>query len=362
MDIRRENLEPYLRRAGYSDAVVSAIVPVGGGAQEQLKSYGYGRPLVVSFQSGGTSQKLVFHTMSPDPFGHDRRSDRVGAAELARDQFPHYPRHSRPVDAGVIEGNGAIVSVPIGEPFLTTTYIEGNLYAHDLGRIARAAAASEMDIARARALAEYLLELHREPLVGETAQRAYVRSIRDTIGHGECIFGLIDSYPSDDQVASPARLERLEHAAVRWRWHLKAMPERARRVHGDFHPFNILFRDGVDFGVLDASRGGIGDPADDVVCLTINYLFFALTHGDHRFERPLRSLWNVFFDVYLERCRDRALLSVVAPYFAWRTLVLVSPLWYPNIDVGVRERLLRAAERLLDGASFDPRRIEELIQ
>jgi aminoglycoside phosphotransferase (APT) family kinase protein len=44
-------------------------------------------------------------------------------------------------------------------------------------------------------------------------------------------------------------------------------------VHGDFHPWNILFQNDCDFAVLDRSRGEWGDPADDVAPLTINYLF-----------------------------------------------------------------------------------------
>jgi aminoglycoside phosphotransferase (APT) family kinase protein len=32
-------------------------------------------------------------------------------------------------------------------------------------------------------------------------------------------------------------------------------------VHGDFHPWNILFRAAVDFSVLDRSHGEYGDPA-----------------------------------------------------------------------------------------------------
>ena len=36
-------------------------------------------------------------------------------------------------------------------------------------------------------------------------------------------------------------------------------------MHGDFHPWNLLFREGVEFSVLDRSRGEWGEPADDVI-------------------------------------------------------------------------------------------------
>lgn len=42
---------------------------------------------------------------------------------------------------------------------------------------------------------------------------------------------------------------------------------RLRQVHGDFHPWKILFELGADFRLLDRSRGEFGDPADDVTSL-----------------------------------------------------------------------------------------------
>jgi len=41
-------------------------------------------------------------------------------------------------------------------------------------------------------------------------------------------------------------------------------------------PFNVLFDDDTTFWLLDRSRGGWGDLADDISCMTINYLFFSL--------------------------------------------------------------------------------------
>ena len=89
--------------------------------------------------------------------------------------------------------------------------------------------------------------------------------------------GLTDSYPPLPRRIFPAALlEEIEHQCVRWRWKLKPLTHRLRQVHGDFHPWNILFQEGVEFGVLDRSRGEWGEPADDVTCLTLNYLFFSL--------------------------------------------------------------------------------------
>lgn len=355
--ITGEAIEAYLRRHGHPDARVEHVTPLGRSVQASLKGYGYGRPLRVGFRADGATHDMVLRTMAPDPFGHDRRADRVAALVLARDTFDGVPRHIRPHAVGAFAADGTLVPLPEGEPFLLTEYVEGALYAEDLHALRRADAPSPGDLDRVDALARYLAALHAEPAPAD----AYLRCVRDTLGSGEGIFGLCDSYPAGDLVASPARLTALERAAVDWRWRLKATVHRARRTHGDFHPFNLLFREGADLSVLDCSRGGAGEPADDVTCLSLNYLFFALVARGEP-DGALRALWDRFWRVYLDTTGDVELLTVVAPFFTWRALVLASPLWYPDVPPAIRDRLLRFAERLLGGAAFRPDEVDELLR
>ncbi|MDX1631782.1 MAG: phosphotransferase, partial [Thermoanaerobaculia bacterium] len=270
-----ERLEEYLRSSRDPAANLESLEPLGGTDQD-VKAYGYGQPMLVRYTVGDRVREIVVRTAAPDPFGHDRRADRVGALVLDYDTFGTMPRHIEALDVGVLDAEGSLVSLPPGEPFLITDYVEGRLYAVDLREQAGADRPDSRALDRVRALARYLVELHRDPRDPD----GYTRDLRDTIGHGEGIFGLADSYPADDRVAPPSRLESLEVAAVRHRWKLASGKDRARRTHGDFHPFNLLFREGTDFTVLDCSRGGAGEPADDVTCLSINYPFFALLeHG-----------------------------------------------------------------------------------
>src|SRR5437867_3783684 len=46
-----------------------------------------------------------------------------------------------------------------------------------------------------------------------------------------------------------------EAAPVSSRWRLRTRAHRLSRTHGDFHPRNLLFREGTDFSGLDRSRG-----------------------------------------------------------------------------------------------------------
>ncbi|MGH9651273.1 MAG: phosphotransferase family protein, partial [Terriglobales bacterium] len=199
-----------------------------------------------------------------------------------------------------------------------TEYVKGESYSHDLERLRDAGELTELDLARADALCDYLVEIHK---VCGSDSGLYTRRVRELVGHGECIMGLADSYPARHPWISPALLEEIEHRAVAWRWKLRGRAHRLRQVHGDFHPWNILFREGADFSVLDRSRGEWGEPADDVTCLTLNYVFFSLQRSG-RLEGAFETLFRRFWDRYLERSGDHEMLEVAAPFIAFRGLVM----------------------------------------
>lgn len=330
----------------YPGATIERITPLTDDetSGEAMKALGYGKPLRIELARDGERHTVVFHTARPDDFGHDRRADRVGNLVLAYDTFGTLPNHVRAIDVGVVRSDGELVSVAgTGEPYMLTTWADGELYADELRRIAAASTASDRELAHAERLATLLLEIHAEP--GSHAG-AYTRAIRDLLGHGEGIFGLVDSYAPGPLTP---RLRALEEACLAWRWKLRGRTERLRRTHGDCHPFNIVFGD--DVWLLDASRGSQGDPADDVACLTINYLFFGV--GRPGWASGLGRLWDRFWQTYL--AGDRVdVLAAVAPFYAWRALVLASPKWYPHLGDADRDRILAFAERVLAAERFDP--------
>jgi hypothetical protein len=319
------------------------------------KGIGYGVPLKVTVRDAtGDLHRLVFHTERPDEFGHDRRADRVQAVVLAYDTFGRIPGHVRALDAGVVSRDGAIVSIGDGEPFLLTTWADGTIYAEDLRRVAREGVGPR-DLRRVDLLADHLAGLHRQ----EQAPAIYARAVRDLLGAGEGIFGIVDGYPASTPAATASRLRGIEERCLSWRWRLRDRAGRLCRIHGDFHPFNILFDDGDHLATLDASRGCAGDPADDLTALSINYVFFAL-------ERPgawrdgLGALWHRFWKRYLAATGDREVLDVAAPWLAWRALVVACPRWYPDLAADARDRLLGWIERVLDAPRLDPSSADEV--
>jgi aminoglycoside phosphotransferase (APT) family kinase protein len=350
-----------LARSLFPDATLERVEPLAPDAAgvpglDDEKAFGYGRPLRVTVREpGGRRHVVVFRTQTANEFGHDRRADRMEGAILAYDLFNEIPRHVRALDVGAI-ADGRLVSLRgAGEPYLVTEWAEGTLYAEDLRRIGREGTVEALDVARADALAEYLARLHVRKIDDPAAWR---RAVRDLLGHGEGIFGMVDGYPEGVPGAPPARLRAIEERCLAWRWRLRGRTGRLSRTHGDFHPFNVVFappaadEDGTRFSLLDASRGGKGDPADDLTALSVNFVFFAAEHRG-AWARGFRPLWRRFWSRWLEATADREVLETAPPFLAWRALVVASPRFYPHLHESARDLLLRLAEHALDAGRLD---------
>jgi hypothetical protein len=347
-----EALQAYLRALHGAEVANVRVTPLGGGRQGD-KGYGYGVPLRVDYELAGAPRRAVLETVRPGPFGHEHMADRAQLLLWAHGAFNRLPRHVPSLDVGAVRAEGALESLGSAqELFMLAPFVEGREYAEDLLRLRGGAAAGPLDFARAEALCDYLVEIHR--LRGPDPG-LYVRRLRDLVGHGECIFGVADSYPPGPLVASVREIER---RANDWRWRLKDKTHRLCQVHGDFHPWNILFREAADFSLLDRSRGEWGEAADDVTCLTLNYLFFSLQRSG-RLEGDFERLWLGFWARYLERSGDAEVLEVAAPFFAFRALVMANPLWYPALEAGVRRKVLDFALNVLAAPRFDPARAGE---
>ena len=213
------------------------------------------------------------------------------------------------------------------------------------------------DLDRALALSNYLAEIHSKK---STSPGLYTRRIRELLGHGECIMGLIDNYPQSFEFIDQGLLKKIETACVEWRWRIKDRSHRLCQVHGDFHPWNILFQEGADFSLLDRSRGEWGEPADDTATMTINYLFFSLQRSG-KLEGDFEKMFTLFWENYLKRTGDREMFEVIAPFYAWRGLVIASPVWYPHISTSVRRSVFNFILNVLNDGQFDPSAVNRYL-
>lgn len=323
-----------------------------------LKQFGYGRPIRVSYRVGDDEESAVLHYIKRNAFGRERDADRIAAAWLDFHAFNRLPRHVPALDILGVAERGDMRSLRwVDDVCVVTAYRPGRPYADDLLRLRDEGESQPLDVRRAEALAAFLADIHSTK---HDDPWLWQRRLRDLLGDGEGIMGMTDSYPSDASYVTPSELQALEEAANRWRWRLKPLSHRLTQVHGDFHPFNVLFEEGTTFHLLDRSRGEWGEPADDVSCMTINYLFFSLQRSG-RLAEPFRTLHDRFWEHYQSLRPDAELVSVIQPWFAWRALVLASPTWYPNISTDVRRKLLTFARNVMDTEWFEYQQINQYL-
>lgn len=357
----REEVRRYLEGVYGRGVKLKGISIIGArGRIEDFKGFGYGAPYLIEFEKDGETHRLVFNTMKGDEFGHEFPWDRAHSLLMAYSTFNRLPRHVKALDVGAFMEDGSLNSLKgFREFFLTTEFVEGVEYWRDLDRIGKTNELTPLDLERCSALSHYLVEIHSKKL---EAPSLYRRRIRELIGHGECIMGLIDSYPEDEDTPSRRELQSIEHKCLEWRWRLKGRHYRLSQIHGDYHPWNILFHKGTEFTALDRSRGEWGEPADDVAAMTINYIFFSLRYNHGKLVDPFRKLVETFFETYIKETGDEEVLEVIQPFYAWRALVLASPLWYPDLHERIRRNLIDFIFQVLETPKIEVERIHLFFQ
>ncbi|SLM47243.1 conserved protein of unknown function [Nitrospira japonica] len=355
--LKTHNLVSYLRNCFGPKTILLSYGPIGQeSVQGKDKRYGYGSPVRIRFRTGETVRSAVISTLTPGPFGHEHMADRAQAILWDYESYGRLPRHVKALDVGAFTAGQELFSVSRArEFFVLNEWVEGTGYQTDLERLAKGYGLRPLDRQRMLALARYLARIHTQK---RRDPDLYRRRLRELIGHGECIMGLTDSYPKRLGFITEELLREIEDSCNRWRWRLRGKTHRLSQVHGDFHPYNVLFRTRTDFSVLDRSRGEWGEPADDVTAMTMNYLLSSLIRYG-RLQGPFEILFRGFWDAYLKTSGDQDVMSVAAPFFAFRGLVVASPVWYPNLTIAVRRSIFHFITNVLGATRFEPDRVNE---
>ncbi|MGV8174135.1 MAG: aminoglycoside phosphotransferase family protein, partial [Methanothrix sp.] len=214
MDLKRASIESYLKKIYGRDLTLTSTRKLGEtiATTEDVKGFGYGSPLLVEYVSKGEKGSAVLSSMRVQHgFGHDHFSDRARIMIWQNSSFGNLPKHVPSIDVGYFTEKGKLVSAgDAREYFLLMEKIEGKEYFFDLERV-RENGATDLDHERAIALSDYLAEIHAAK---EDCPPLYLRKIRETVGDGECIFGILDDYPENPSFLDPNELSEIEKICV----------------------------------------------------------------------------------------------------------------------------------------------------
>jgi len=363
--INEKALKAYLLKE-FSDVIQVDIRRLGSGVQ--------GSGFLIELKTLDGIKSYVVKTLLSEGLGHDYPSDRASVFLLDLDEYKNLPRHVKAVDVLSEMEDGSIKSIGGGkEYYLLMEKAEGVNYFNDLSEFSKKESLDDMDVKKIIAMTSYLAEIHA---VKKDSRTLYWRKLRDTIGHGECLMGVFDTYP--DGTLTYGEMADIIKKSVDWDARLKPKYRRLSQIHGDFHPGNIWFTseggqrppldnplntniDKIDFVLLDRSRGPWGEPADDVTALTINYVFFSVkNHGDIR-GAYLDGL-NLFFDKYIKVSGDTEITEVVAPFFAFRGAVVANPVFYPELTLEQRRLIFKFVNNVLDDDRFKLEKINDYLR
>ena len=340
----------------FRDASHVDIRKLGSGVQ--------GSGFLIEIKTPDGTKAYVIKTLLSEGLGHDYPSDRASVFLLDLDEFKNLPKHVKAIDVLSEMEDGSILSVGGGrEYYLLMERAEGRDYFYDLGKFPHKDNLGPSDTEKIRAMALYLAGIHS---VKKDSKTLYWRKLRDTVGHGECLMGVFDTYP--DGTLTYDEMAEIVKKSVDWIARLKPEYKRLSQIHGDFHPGNIWFTQPLapgdkadDFILLDRSRGPWGEPADDVTALTINYIFLSIkNHGDIR-GAYLEGL-NLFFDEYIQASGDREITEVVAPFFAFRGAVVANPVFYPELISEQRRLIFRFVQNVLDDKRFEAGKVNDYLR
>jgi len=330
---------------------------------KRLGSGWHGTGYSIVYIVGKKEKKVILRTIRPEGFSHDYKADRAKVFILQHELSKKIPLHIKSLDVGGYTKHGSLVSLGNCEEFFQIVEVaEGREYFDYINEIKERGKLSKEDRKKALLLSNYLVNLHKNKFRGkkEIADSLYRRHLRDCVGGGEMLMGVLDTYPERLKWTNIKEITEIITRAVELREEIKHMSYRLCRIHGDFHPGNILFYKDK-FTVLDASREEFGDPTDDLTALSINYLWYALQQNN-RFSGIFIELFNLFWNNYLRKTNDKAISHIAPIFFAFRGVVVAHPLFYPNQSNETRKKIFKFIKNILKDKEFNINKLNDYLK
>lgn len=328
----------------------------------------HGTGYKVKFKLKEKEETIVIRTKRPEGFSHDYAADRAASFLIQHNLASKLPKHNKSFDVVGVSKKELVSIGDCNEFFHVVEFAEGKPYMGELIGIKKKNLITDLELEKVELLSEYLAEVHKTKFIDKIkskhkiafAKSIYRRHLRDCIGHGEMLLGVLDTYPKKLSWMTKKELVRIINMANELREYSKDNYQRLSLIHGDFHPGNILFK-GKYFKVLDASRELWGEPADDLTALGINYIWFSIMqNGD--FSGNFKDLFEAFWDSYIKKTRDPKINKIAPLFFAFRGVVVSHPLFYKNQSNNCRRKIFNFVVNLLEERKFDIRKINSYLE
>ena len=352
--IPKDAVEKYLKKR-YKKAKILEYKKLGSGW--------HGSGYKITARIDNRIKAFILRTKNNINFSYDYSSDRAASFMLSHQLANRTPKHIKSLDVVGIAKNKNTVSVGnCHEFFQLVEPAKGKEYMEDLKRIKNKNRLEKNDKEKALTLSDYLVKLHKIKFKGnkEIAASVYKRHLRDCIGSGEMLIGVFDTYPDKISFAKEKEVTDIIKKSVELREKLKYNCQRLCRIHGDFHPGNILW-DKKGLIVMDASRELYGDPADDLTSMAINYIWFSLMHKGN-FSGYFKELFDIFWGNYIRKTKDYEINKIAPLFFSFRGIVVAHPLFYKDQTNETRRKIFNFINNILDGKRFDCKKINSYIE
>ncbi|MBD3253038.1 hypothetical protein GF386_04865 [Candidatus Pacearchaeota archaeon] len=356
MEIQNLEIKKYLERKFKGEIKNIKIEKLGTG----VLGIGY----LLEFEYFGKKQKYVLKSMFTENLGMDHFSDRAAILLLAHDSYNNMKNHVKSEDVISVDSRGELKSVGDSrEYFILMKEAKGKPLFETFNKIREAGKLEKQDRDKIILLSNFLVDLHKQK---KESISLYRRKIRDTIGSGASIMGVLDMYPEKEYNENREQWLEIIKISINY-WNLsKDLSYRNSEIHGDYHPGNLWFEE-EKLTILDRSRGKTGEPADDIASFLINPILYCLIKEDY-FKGVFKEVFDIFWNNYFKKTKDREMRKIIAPYFAFRTAVVCNPLFYNDDFFGgsekagnIRRKLIKFSLNILRDNEFKPEKINHYI-
>lgn len=351
MEISKKQIKSFLEKHYGKNVEIVEFSKIGSG----WVANGY----ELKFRFDNEEKRVAVRMLKDVDFSHDYPSDRGAYLSLQHRSSKMLPNHNKSIGVITIDQSDNVIEVAeSNEYFQILEWAKGKEYFNDLGEISTRGSITKNDIDRVETLSNYLVKIHKIKFDGDQdhAKSLYKRHTRDFVG-SDFLMDVLDTYPEKNGFVSKDEIYDLVNKIYQYREETKQMFTRLRKVHGDFHPGNVRFYDG-GFEVLDSSRVIWGEPADDVACMAINYVWNSIKQRGS-FEGDFAKLFSIFYENYVQKSGDNEIAKLIPMFFAVRSIVLTHPIFFDEKDAN-RKKLFDLSIKLLTEGNFNTQLLTSL--